>query len=248
MFKKFTLLLSLLFCVSCAITNSAVSPISYVESVDDLGRETAVSIAYRSFGMIYGTRTGAGKPSVVGTAFAVSNDLLVTAGHVCVSILQGQILRGFKQNTYLQHLTSYNSSMRTIDGLKIEEIDTKNDLCLLVRKNHGLVPLKMSSGKYIQNRDKVTILGSPAGTFPFETEGRVAYMDAYEALNFFRDKKFKGKILISAPSYGGNSGGPIIDRSGRLIGVLVMGHRGYPQLSIATHVDRVREFLKEYGK
>jgi len=217
---------------------------TYVSLASDNEKEIAIKRAYESFGMIYAKRQGSDSPALIGTLFAVSNTHMITAAHVCLGVLSNQILRDFEQDIYVRHL---NKDMEMVEssGLEIVNVDTKDDLCLLKKSNHGFTPLSIASMEEVKTRDKVTILGAPMGVFPFETEGRIAYVDAYKAVG---DKIFKGKLLLTAQAFGGNSGGPVLDSHGKVVGVLVMGYRPYPQISVATNAERLNLFIQKYGK
>lgn len=51
-------------------------------------------------------------------------------------------------------------------------------------------------------------------------------------------------MTVDAQAWPGNSGGPVIDEEGKLVGILVGGHHGYDGLSIVIPINAIRKFLK----
>jgi S1-C subfamily serine protease len=107
---------------------------------------------------------------ITGTAFAVDENYLVTAAHVCVSGVQEIVLKNLQNfSVYLIYLDK-DENVATKKDFKIVEIDRKNDLCLIYKQKHGLKPVILN-GKEMKIRDPVFAVGAPASTFPIESEG-----------------------------------------------------------------------------
>ena len=96
-------------------------------------------------------------------------------------------------------------------------VDQLNDLAVVKGQMHELVAVKFRSGKNIRAADGVVVLGYPyAGllsTTPQTTTGTVTALAGIED-----DSRF---LQISAPIQPGNSGGPLFDLSGNVVGTVV---------------------------
>lgn len=142
-----------------------------------------------------------------GSAFAFSSQHLLTAEHVC-------------------HGSDFLALRRDGSGpdLQVIYLDTENDLCIL-EGDHGLLPLAISA-KPMQAGETIYIYGSPLGVPNILTKGRDAGRTVVP--------KYGPRRVASCQAFGGNSGGPVFNRHGQVVGVLVMGIPSYPQISYYT--------------
>jgi len=89
-------------------------------------------------------------------------------------------------------------------------------------------------------RDKVYTIGAPKGSFPIETEGYISIPKMNIDGSIVDDK-----ILLSLPITSGNSGSPLYNENGDVIGMIVMGDMSYPFISFALNVDYINKFIKD---
>jgi S1-C subfamily serine protease len=114
----------------------------------------------------------------------------------------------------------------------IEAVDPKNDLALIRinGKPAGAAPLWQSVGGRGRPKagDELILVGSPFGLQGTVTTGVVSRVSAKE-------------IQTDAAANPGNSGGPAIDKQGRIVGVLVSGvNPAFGQnLNFAVPIERV---------
>jgi len=148
------------------------------------------------------------KPSISATAFAIDKKYLATAGHFCMGVFEYALKsRTLKSKiTYVDKDEELSESM----NFKIITIDVKNDLCIIEKPNHRLIPVKLVTDYKPKIRDKVFTVGAPHGIFPIETEGFVSVPSIRSS-----DKELNGKIMCSLPIYRGNSGSPVYDDNRR---------------------------------
>jgi S1-C subfamily serine protease len=94
--------------------------------------------------------------------------------------------------------------------------DAQNDLAIL-KVNRRTVPLAFRDDGRVRSGDPVTIIGFPLSAIlskePHVTTGSVTALSGIKD-----DVRF---LQVSAPVQPGNSGGPVLDESGRIIGVTV---------------------------
>jgi serine protease Do len=105
----------------------------------------------------------------------------------------------------------------------------------------GLAPVTLSKSSTLKIRDEVFIVGAPNGTFPIETQGHVSLPKVPSA-----DEELNGKIMCSLPIFKGNSGSPVYDSKGEVVGVIVMGDARYPNISFATPVKYLVSLMELY--
>jgi V8-like Glu-specific endopeptidase len=195
------------------------------------------SLAYRSVVLLYVSDTDGGK--VVASGFAYDKDHIITAGHFCISALEIQIFKSHTENIGMKY---YNDDMeiKIMQNIEILEMSRVQDLCMLKKENHGLVPLKIIEDySKVKIRDNVTIVGAPSGIAIGEFYGKVMF------LKYDGDiKVLKEMLVVSAAATGGVSGSPIIlDKTGEVIGVLVRGHPYFDHLSFGTNGAKLKKFI-----
>jgi len=95
-------------------------------------------------------------------------------------------------------------------------------------------PVASMAGRAPSRGEKVFVSGHPLGVFPgLVTEGYAAgWTD-------------DGYLLLSAPAFGGNSGGPVFNSAGEAVGVLVRGSREYPILTLSVPLESLLTRIKE---
>jgi S1-C subfamily serine protease len=114
----------------------------------------------------------------------------------------------------------------------IEAVDARNDLALIriSGKPAGAAPLWQRVGGRGRPKagDELILIGSPFGLQGTVTTGVVSRVTANE-------------IQTDAAANPGNSGGPAIDKQGRIVGVLVSGVNPAlgQNLNFAVPIDRV---------
>lgn len=123
-------------------------------------------------------------------------------------------------------------------------------------KDMKFEPLKFGKYEEINDGDYVFALGSPLGFSQTITLGIVANKKRVLSLDFEAnpdvgqaDNPIVHWVHHTAPIYGGNSGGPLVNMDGEQIGVIARGATGGLSLAIAVDVveDVVNRLLK-YGR
>ncbi|MBM3924600.1 MAG: hypothetical protein FJ320_01220 [SAR202 cluster bacterium] len=132
----------------------------------------------------------------------------------------------------------------TMDGRKLPArlmaYDTDIDLAALVVEADGLVPMEFGESTKLQPGQLVMALGYPWGGPGAVTTGAVIG-SGREWVNLPRSHR--DWVGVSLPQRPGNSGGPLIDVEGRLVGLntMITG----PDVAMAVPIHVVKAFLKK---
>lgn len=124
---------------------------------------------------------------------------------------------------------------------KILAVDSEHDLCIL---SPDLSKPSLSLANSYQMQEKISVVGHPRGLPKTVREGRIIARGRNIFPWISRTEK-KLAFMITSIGYGGNSGSPIIDRFGRLVGVLFAGNPRYHTEMLVVPLEAVRRFLKE---
>jgi S1-C subfamily serine protease len=181
---------------------------------------------------------GLGKPQGVGSGFIYDNNgHIVTNFHVinrCINATVKFIDKYGVTTEYVPRLTGYDQD-KDIAVLKIDA-------------EHPLKPIPLSTNKNIQIGMNCYALGNPFGK-PFSfTMGIVSGKD--RDISAPSGRKIDNVIQSDVPINKGNSGGPLIDSSGRLIGIntAIFGADVSTGISLSVAVDDVKTTVENILK
>ncbi len=123
--------------------------------------------------------------------------------------------------------------------------DTRLDLALLGVDVPRLQPLPLGSSDDLQVGEWLVVLGDPFGDEVTASVGVVSATgrEAAGSLVPGRAMGFRTFIQTDARIHRGNSGGPVLDTAGQVVGVAVATSDRPGELSFAIPIDRVREVV-----
>ena len=129
------------------------------------------------------------------------------------------------------------------------------DLALLkADETEGLEPLPLGSGADLRQGERVVALGYPAnlslGEDISSTAGVISVVTSSERLPVPDSPTFEDLVQTDAPLNPGNSGGPLVNEEGKLVGVNTailteLGGQPIQGQGYAIGVDRVKEVVAE---
>jgi S1-C subfamily serine protease len=165
---------------------------------------------------------------VEGSGFVVSNDLVITNAHVVAGV----------KKPYAVDQNGQHSAVAVW-------FDPSLDLAIMRVANLAGDPLAIETGHVDQNTNGV-VMGYPGGG-PF-TAGTAVVLDQFTAQG--RDIYGKGNIErdvyeVSARIIPGNSGGPLIDSTGNVIGVVFAESTQYKHVGYALSTSQITPALKQ---
>jgi S1-C subfamily serine protease len=121
-----------------------------------------------------------------------------------------------------QHVTQGCDTLTVVDGeqrrlkAKLVGADVANDLALLRTERGFPTSASFRRGAALQAGESVTVVGFPlASILGFEPNVTFGYVSATGGL-----RGDSTRFQISAPIHKGNSGGPILDQGGQVIGIV----------------------------
>ena len=136
-------------------------------------------------------------------------------------------------------------------GVRVLKRSRKHDLALIkVSVNRTTPYLKLRDPKTLVRGEVVYSIGNPLLAFK-ETITSGNFSRIFTEKDFKKELKmkppYKGDwIQFSAPIIGGNSGGPVIDRDGKVIGVVSLGLRVYGAINFAVPSSYILKEFKSY--
>ena len=166
-----------------------------------------------------------------GTGFALKNGYIVTNYHV-IEGANSITVQGVNGNFNMEYNTS------------IVGVDKNNDLALLkitdsTFKNFGTIPYSISSD-ISEAGEEIFVLGYPlTSTMGDEIKLTTGVISSKTG--------FQGDVAlyqISAPIQPGNSGGPLFDKNGNVIGIISAKHKDTENVSYAIKTLYLQSLIK----
>ncbi|HEX6737916.1 MAG TPA: trypsin-like peptidase domain-containing protein [Vicinamibacteria bacterium] len=153
-------------------------------------------------------------PNSVGSGFFVGPDLVLTNNHV---------------------LCAGGGSMEVVlaDGRRLPgtvvRAEARVDLGLVQVSGAGVEPLPLGDVADLAVGDRVMMIGSPVGLEFTVHEGNVSSLS--------RSVEGVAYVQLDAKVNPGNSGGPLIDERGRVVGVVTLKHSGAEGIGLALPIN-----------
>ena len=118
---------------------------------------------------------------------------------------------------------------------KVVDVDENHDLSLLFVKEIGAKGVEFSN-KPVETGNRIYAIGNTKGEGICLCEGIVS-----DKQRFVLDREV---IMIAAPITNGNSGGPIFDTEGKVIGIVTFGRTDSLAMNFVIPVTIINAFLK----
>jgi S1-C subfamily serine protease len=198
------------------------------DPVSDMVKGVATVIVDRG----YKTEKGRAYPDrVLGSAFFVdSSGLLITNYHVIVS----EVDPAYEGYSRMYVRMGDSASSRT--PAKVIGWDKAMDLALIKADITPEYVFSVVDRIIPKTGDTVYAIGSPGGLEKTVTQGIVSALGR-------RFLQIGDVIQIDAAVNHGNSGGPVVDRDGRLVGIVFAGVEQYENLNFAVPAERLAAAL-----
>ena len=136
------------------------------------------------------------------------------------------------------HVTAVLANDEELDA-KVTKTDKALDLALVKLDMKNLPAVHFAASSKLKQGARVAALGAPLGLEGSVTEGIVSALE--------REVKGKRYLQIDAALNEGNSGGPVIDEHGRVVGVATAVVKEAQNVGFAVPSDQAIAFLQEAG-
>ena len=131
-------------------------------------------------------------------------------------------------------------------SVKIIKKSRKNDLALIrvmIRKPTPYLEIRKT--ETLVRGEPVWVVGNPLLAFK-ETVTSGNFSRIFPGKDFKKELKIKAPykgdwVQFSAPVIGGNSGGPVVDKEGRLIGIVSLGFKAYSAINLAVPASYIEK-------
>ena len=159
--------------------------------------------------------------TALGSGFAIDNTHIITNAHVVQNEKAVLVLTYQEERLYAE----------------VEKSDQQQDLAVLRLKDATVPPLESASLNTVQNGDDIFTVGAPKSMAYTLTKGIVSN----------RERTMHGMtfIQIDAAVNEGNSGGPLLNAQGQVIGVNTLKIIDSEGIALAIPIDRVITFMQE---
>ena len=198
----------------CAATKSATqSKTPAAKTTADLAESIAPSL-------VKITQLGREGTDGIGSGFIVSADgLIATNLHV---IGEARRLQIEMHDGKTHAVTSIHAS------------DAQRDLALLKIDAKDLKPLPLGDSAKVRQGENVVAMGAPEG---------LGFSIVQGVLSATRDIDGNDMLQVAIPIEKGNSGGPLLDMQGKVLGILTLKHIKTDNLGFAMPVNALKELV-----
>ncbi len=121
----------------------------------------------------------------------------------------------------------------------IIDYNLQKDICILKIEATTLPVCRLGDSRLLHPGDKVLVIGAPLGLEYSITDG---------LLSAKRKLEREDILQFSAPISPGNSGGPLLNSKGEVVGVTTFIGIGGQNLNFAVSINEVRPYIKDYPR
>lgn len=216
----FLLLTCLMLSQADAASKSKAAPAS--KPVQTAARTAAELAAAIRPSLVKITQIGREGTDGIGSGFVVSEDgLIATNLHVIGEARRLQIEM---------------HDGKTHDVSVVQASDSHHDLALLKIEAKGLKPLPLGDSSTVQQGDPIVAMGAPEG---------LAFSIVQGVLSATRDVDGTEMLQVAVPIEKGNSGGPLLDMQGRVLGLLTLKSLKTDNLGFAMPVNELKNLIEK---
>jgi serine protease Do len=193
---------------------SAAEPPAKAKTVEQIAEAVHPSIAV----LTVGAREGKG--ASLGTGFVVSADGLIATNFHVIDVGRA--------------ITVELADGKRYDATEVHAADRERDLAVIRIDAKGLTALKLGDSTAMKDGQAVVAVGNPRGLKRSVVTG---------VLSSRREVEGRPLLQLAMPVEPGNSGGPVLDMDGRVVGVVSSKSLVTPNLGFAVAVESLKPLL-----
>jgi len=178
--------------------------------------------------------TGSGM--LVDLSSKYGSGFILTAGHVCHSILPTSIESSLQFNQVMDSEGKLHDAHMVMSD---QGAVAGPDLCILYVPSIKKKGVKVSVRKP-RAGDRIYYIGSPAGVYHPPVAPILG--------GIFSGKIDESSAMITAPAVGGSSGSAILNDENKIIGVLWAAHPKFHHVSLMSNFESFQKFIKQAKK
>ncbi len=213
--RLFSRSLVALFLLSHGALNAA-EPKAPAKTVEQIAEAVHPSIA------VLTVSARDGKGASLGTGFVVSADGLIATNFHVIDVGRA--------------VTVELADGKRYDAVEVHAVDRERDLAVIRIKADGLTPLKLGASAAMKDGQAVVAVGNPRGLKRSVVAG---------VLSGRRDVEGRPVLQLAMPVEPGNSGGPVLDMDGLVVGVVSSKSLVTPNLGFAVAVESLKPLLEK---
>lgn len=229
--------LSLLFLIGAGCL-ACITPLPRQNVHFDVSQKTSY---YKAVVMVHSVPTLMMSAPSQGTAFAITEDLLFTAGHVCESMVK-RTNDGIDTGEIMllpSDRKGWPIESEAVSASIVHFTNDEQDICLLKSIDHGFPTLTLSKHyDSVSTGDSIITIGCPKGLLHIVEDGRIA-------------TSTENVLFLNLHVEGGNSGSPVL-LGKEVIGMVVSYYSrkdgALRKMSNAVPVVKLQEFLNKHGE
>lgn len=123
---------------------------------------------------------------------------------------------------------------KTYDVTEVHGTDAHHDLALLKVEAKNLKPLPLGDSSKVRQGENVVAMGAPEG---------LAFSIVQGVLSATREIDGNEMLQVAIPIEKGNSGGPLLNTQGQVLGILTLKHVKTDNLGFAMPVNALKELI-----
>ncbi len=175
---------------------------------------------------------------IVKIQFESEGEAKIGAGSVISEeghILTARHLLEDQYGTFVKDFSVFDDDGEKYRGFPVTT-SKEEDLAVIKIKNANLPPIPRGSSGNLEILDYVMTVGYPYGSFTV-TEGKISGLP---------DRPGLPSLQFTAPVASGSSGGPLVDRDGNLIGIVLGRVSEKSGFGFALPIDQIEKYLPPY--
>ena len=171
-------------------------------------------------------------------------------GFIGAGNMGGAILRGYAPIAGGNDIYVYNTNQKK-EQASIINYDKKNDIAIIaINNNLELKKITLGNSDKVKLGDDIFVFGTPLNIDYISTlsKGNISYIDRKITIKTSNEINNFSVIQIDSRIEEGNSGGPVINKSGKVIGMMFVKEANVSGIGFALPINFVMNIVEKLEK